>query len=89
MRRHCLAQFVQENRAKPIVVRLTGREADLHWQTICIHDGVNLGRQLAHSKSLEITPLQPPATQTAVTGAGHRLMVSAVPSNVATRANRT
>jgi hypothetical protein len=39
---HC---FVQENRAKPIVVRLTGREAELQWKTICVHDGMNLGGQ--------------------------------------------
>jgi hypothetical protein len=43
---HCVwAQFAQENRAKLIVVRLTGRETELHRQAIGVHDGMNLCRQ--------------------------------------------
>jgi hypothetical protein len=45
---HCLwAQFAQENRAKLIVMRLAGREANLYRQAIGIHDGMNFGRQPA------------------------------------------
>jgi hypothetical protein len=45
---HCMwAQFTQQNRAKLIVVRLTGREADLYWQAIGVHDGVNFSCKAA------------------------------------------
>ena len=40
-------QSGQEHRTEPIVMRLTGREAELHRQTIGVHDGVNLAGKSA------------------------------------------
>ena len=38
-------QGAEQNRTQPIVMNLTGREGEMDWQAIGVHDRVNLARQ--------------------------------------------
>ena len=43
---HCLwEQRAEQNRTQPIVVRFTGREGEMDWQAVGVHDRVNLARE--------------------------------------------
>jgi hypothetical protein len=61
------AQSGQEHRTEPIVMRLTGREAEAKRSTIGVHDGVNLEGRAArsHLRRRRQSVFQP-------TGASHR-----------------
>jgi hypothetical protein len=37
----------EEDRTKPIIVGLTGREGEMHWQPVGVYDRVNLACQAA------------------------------------------
>ncbi len=38
-------QSAEENRARPIVMRFAGREGEMDWQTVGVHDRMNLARE--------------------------------------------